>query len=254
MTINEQINYGEANAVQEKLEAVRRTATATPAAEQVYLAELKKSLQSAAACTGENAALTEAAAAFAKQSFKLSLAELRAKLDLTMIAAIAADYAIGCQGDLLIRLSSDLRRFKELTWGQRIIYGRKTLQTFPKAQALPGRENIILSSNFAAANVKVCSSITELFEYLLSLSAQDASADAHVAKKNIVIGGASLYHSLYPFSNNLDITFIDHVFPKADSYFPCFDKDFLMVATSDKQLDADGNIAYYYRQYCRKTC
>lgn len=226
---------------------------------------------------------------------------LRARLQLSMIAAVDANSAIGYQGDLLVRLKADLRRFRDLTWGQRIIYGRKTLATFPKGQALPGRENVVLSRGMRSCEtLKVCDSLEALFAYLLAVdelvaaeavpdvqdnfatqaatalkaasAVQDNSATradvplqaatlaeaatamqaARTGVKNIVIGGTSLYQALYPYTDTLELTEIQHAFPAADSYFPDFRADFELVAESEMQLDEASNLEYVYRTYKRK--
>ena len=46
------------------------------------------------------------------------------------IVAVDENWAIGCRGQLLFRISADLKRFKELTLGRPVILGRKTLSTF----------------------------------------------------------------------------------------------------------------------------
>ncbi len=60
------------------------------------------------------------------------------------IVAVAADNAIGRQGQLLCHLPADLKHFKTLTMGHSIIMGRRTFESFPKG-ALPGRQNIVIS-------------------------------------------------------------------------------------------------------------
>ena len=57
--------------------------------------------------------------------------------NLSMIVAAAEDGAIGRGGDLIWRISADLKRFKALTMGHSIIMGRKTRDSLPKG-ALPG--------------------------------------------------------------------------------------------------------------------
>ena len=63
------------------------------------------------------------------------------------IAAVDQNWAIGYKGNLLVHISEDMKNFRRLTSGKTVIYGRKTLETFPHAKPLPKRENIILSRN-----------------------------------------------------------------------------------------------------------
>ena len=63
---------------------------------------------------------------------------------ITIIAAVAANRAIGFENKLLYWLPNDLKRFKALTTGHTIIMGRRTLESLTKA-ALPNRRNVVLS-------------------------------------------------------------------------------------------------------------
>ena len=74
------------------------------------------------------------------------------------IVAVTSDYGIGLDGRLLTHISSDLKRFKEITLGGAVIYGRKTLETYPKQKALLGRVNLMLTRNreLSEPNIKRC--------------------------------------------------------------------------------------------------
>ena len=61
------------------------------------------------------------------------------------IAAADTENGLGFQGQLQFHIREDLRRFAALTRGHAVIYGRKTLETFPGGKPLKDRENIILS-------------------------------------------------------------------------------------------------------------
>ena len=60
-----------------------------------------------------------------------------------MIFACDMEGAIGKDGDLPWRQSSDLQHFKQVTMSKTIVMGRKTWDSLPKA--LPGRRNIVMS-------------------------------------------------------------------------------------------------------------
>ena len=48
-----------------------------------------------------------------------------------LIVNITPDWGIGFENRLLVSISADLRRFRELTTGKTVVLGRKTLATFP---------------------------------------------------------------------------------------------------------------------------
>ena len=65
-------------------------------------------------------------------------------MELNIIAAVAANRAIGYRNNMVYFIHEDLKRFKQLTTGHTVIMGRKTFHSLPKG-ALPNRRNIVLS-------------------------------------------------------------------------------------------------------------
>ena len=61
---------------------------------------------------------------------------------MNLIVAVDKNWAIGKDGDQLVYLSEDLKRFKSLTTGHPVILERKTLATFPGGRPLKGRRKI----------------------------------------------------------------------------------------------------------------
>lgn len=168
---------------------------------------------------------------------------------LTPVAAIDSNLGLGNKGDLLVRLKEDLQHFKTLTRHQRVIYGKNTLLTFPQAAPLPERENIILTDSeidypeSSAYSVKICHSLAELFAYLESVNTD---------LRNFVIGGASVYRQLLPYSDCLELTEIDHAFAQVDVYFPDFRRDFCLRTASEMHFDGKSGLNYRYCTYVRR--
>ena len=63
------------------------------------------------------------------------------------IVVVDANWAIGCGGDLLFSLPTDMRRFRSLTLNGTVILGRRTLDSFPGGKPLPKRRNIVITHN-----------------------------------------------------------------------------------------------------------
>ena len=61
-------------------------------------------------------------------------------MKISIIAAVAANRAIGLDNKLIYWLPDDLKRFKALTTGHTIVMGRNTYESLPKG-ALPNRRN-----------------------------------------------------------------------------------------------------------------
>ncbi len=130
---------------------------------------------------------------------------------LAIIAALAQNSSIGLNNQLPWHLPADLKHFKNLTLGKPIIMGRRTYESIGKA--LPGRRNIIVSSNtqFTAQDCEVVPSL----EAALSLTAHDPEV--------MVIGGAQLITTALPKADRLYLTFIHQDFP-GDCFFPDWDQ------------------------------
>ena len=64
---------------------------------------------------------------------------------LSLIVAMAENKIIGRNGGLPWHLSSDLRRFKQLTMGHHIVMGRKTFESI--GRLLPGRTSVVVTRN-----------------------------------------------------------------------------------------------------------
>ena len=141
---------------------------------------------------------------------------------MNMIAAVDQNWAIGKDGDQLVYIPEDLKRFKALTTGHPVILGRKTLATFPGGRPLKGRRNLILSRDpaFAPEGAEVFRDL----ETLLAAAPEDS----------FVIGGASVYAALLDRCDTAYVTKIEQSFPGADCFFPDLD------ARPDWRVEEEG--------------
>ena len=135
------------------------------------------------------------------------------KQQVTLIAVVARNGAIGVRGDQPFHISEDFKRFKALTMGKPIIMGRRTFEALPKG-ALPGRRNIVVSRNsdYQPAGVEVVASI------------EDALRLVHDAPEVMVIGGGQIYGQSMPLANRLELTVVDADVVDADTFFPHVDE------------------------------
>jgi dihydrofolate reductase len=164
------------------------------------------------------------------------------KPNLSIIVAVAENLAIGKNNDLLWHLSSDLKRFKKLTTGHPVVMGRRTWESLPK-RPLPGRRNIVFTQNtdFKADGAEVVHSVNSLFKVLKDY-------DDEV----FVMGGASIYQLLLPFTNRLYVTRVYREFD-GDVFFPVIDmSEFNLVSLSDPMFDEESGLDYAYEEYDRK--
>jgi dihydrofolate reductase len=111
------------------------------------------------------------------------------------VVAIARNGVIGNQGGLPWRLSSDLKRFKQLTMGHCLLMGRKTYESI--GRPLPGRQTIVLSRSGFRAPVPNVACVA---------SAEDVSALVEPGRKVMVVGGAQIYQATLPFCSEIWLT------------------------------------------------
>ncbi len=167
-----------------------------------------------------------------------------------MIAIVACDaeWGIGCDGCLQQRVSSDLRRFKALTMGKVVIYGRRTLDTFPGKKPLPGRINIVLRTRkeICKEGCEYAKNIEELMQRLRALK-QEGYHDNDF----IVIGGAMVYRQLLPYCDSVYVTQFAESYD-ADCWFPNLDKSPDWYLDSCGQWLEDNKIRFRYLTYRRQ--
>ena len=156
-----------------------------------------------------------------------------------LIVAVDQNWAIGKDGEQLLYLSQDLKRFKALTLGHAVILGRRTLSTFPGGRPLKGRRNLILSTTpgFAPEGGEVYPSLDAL------LAA--APADA------FVIGGESVYRALLDRCGTAYVTKILAQYP-ADRSFPDLDADPRWESGEESELLEETGVRFRYVTYRRR--
>lgn len=149
------------------------------------------------------------------------------------IVAVASDWAIGRQGDLLCHLPADMKHFKEVTMGHSIIMGRKTFESFPR-RPLPGRQNIVITrnANWQYPGVTVVHSLDEAI----------ASAETDIV---FIIGGAQVYEQALPRVDVLHLTQIRARWASADAFFPALNMD-QWQEVSREHHESDHRNAYEF--------
>ncbi len=125
----------------------------------------------------------------------------------TLVVAMAESRVIGRNGDLPWRLSSDLRRFKELTMGHCLLMGRKTMDSIGKA--LPGRQTIVLSRSGYQSDAPV--------QVAAGLDQVDALVEP--GRRVMVVGGAQIYALAMPRCSEMFITRVQAEVD-GDTFFP----------------------------------
>jgi dihydrofolate reductase len=137
---------------------------------------------------------------------------------ISLLVAMDEKRGIGKDGKLPWRLSSDMKRFRELTMGHHIIVGRKTFESIGKA--LPGRQTIVVTRN---PNHKSERYECEGCQFAGSVPAAIDLAEARGDSEAFVIGGADIYAQALAVADRVYLTEV-HAEVDADTFFPEFDR------------------------------
>ena len=155
------------------------------------------------------------------------------------IVAVCENGGIGKDNKLLVHIKKDLMRFKELTWGKTVVYGRNTLYSFPKQKTLPGRTNLVLSHSLEAyEGALIIHSLDELKRY----------AKNEKCEEIWVLGGASVYAQMMDFMDELYLTRVA-VLCDSDAFFPTLDKSWKCVEKSG--YDEENGMVFRFERWVR---
>jgi dihydrofolate reductase len=147
---------------------------------------------------------------------------------------VAADEAngIGKNNQLIWHIPDDLKRFKALTMGRKIIMGRKTYDSI--GRPLPGRDNIVVSRQHDL-QLPGCT-VVQTLEQAMALTLPDEEA--------FVIGGSEIYRQLLPLCKRLYLT---RVFSSndADAFFPEIDDSWLIEKISPR-FETESGLEYQF--------
>jgi dihydrofolate reductase len=155
---------------------------------------------------------------------------------------VAADErnGIGKNNQLLWHLPADLKHFRNITYGNAVIMGRKTFESIGKP--LPGRKNIIISSrrDLRIEGVEVVNSI-------------DQALDACRNNKEVfIIGGGNIFRQIINITDKIYYTLVHHRFD-ADVFFPELDPEKWEVLSVEKHSKDEKNpYDYTFINYIRK--
>lgn len=160
--------------------------------------------------------------------------------NISIIVAIAQNFAIGKNNELLFHLPNDLKRFKQITTGHPVIMGRNTLLSLPKG-ALPNRRNIIIS-DIPEEKFERCEMVSSI---------EDAASAVKYEQEAFIIGGGMIYRQFFPLAGKLYLTLVHRDFD-ADVYFPEIDYSEWEELFREDQTDEVNGFEYSYLNLKRK--
>lgn len=166
-------------------------------------------------------------------------------IPIALVAAVAKNGVIGRDNGLPWHLSSDLKRFKEVTIGKPLIVGRLNHEAI--GRPLPGRETIVMTRDrsFNEAGVHVAHDLAD------AMGLAEAIAEEMGANEIICAGGGEIYRLFMPKASRLRLTEVDAE-PDGDVFFPEFDDlHWREVFSEDHQRGPRDDHAFRYRDLVR---
>jgi dihydrofolate reductase len=159
---------------------------------------------------------------------------------ISIIVAIAENNAIGKNNDLLWHIPEDMKRFRQITIGHRIIMGKRTYESLPN-RPLKNRTNIVIS-DIRGDQYEGC---------VMAYSLQEAMDYCPEDEECFIIGGGMVYRQFLPLADRLYITRVHKSF-EADVFFPEIDPaDW--KETAREEGSGDGlDFTYSFITYDRK--
>ena len=187
-----------------------------------------------------------------------------------VVAVTGKNHAIGNGGKLLVHISDDLKRFKAITRGHPIIWGRKTYESI--GHPLPERTNIIITRNpdFKAEGCIVVPSLEEALQKAASLPPLQSSLVREVPRSSeaegvtslpaedggtpfikgdfptpeiFIGGGGEIYREALPYVDKLYLTIVESD-AQGDVFFPDWRKDFTKETFREKRFDEKTGLKY----------
>jgi len=162
---------------------------------------------------------------------------------ISIIAAVADNYAIGNLNKLPWHLPADLKHFRQLTTGHAVVMGKRTFESLPNGP-LPNRKNIVLTSIMSEG-------VNE--GYFEADSLEDVFYLTEKEENVFIIGGTSVYKQTFDKADTLYITWVHSIFV-ADTFFPEINfKEWNEVSREDFIADEKNPYPYSFSVYERKT-
>lgn len=207
------------------------------------------------------------------------------------IVSVDNNWAIGNQNNLLFNIKEDMARFKDVTMGKTIVYGRKTLESFPGMKPLPGRKNIVMTRDFnhleakslfaakyagffsekelsnpyfndaeyrasfdvrSNPDVKVPNNRTMIFWVENLRILLDAVEIIGDSENTIVCGGEQIYRLLLPYYDTVYVTKVNTEAPAHDATFPNLDEMYDWKVVEDEDWRSNGSYNFKFMTYMRK--
>jgi dihydrofolate reductase len=160
---------------------------------------------------------------------------------ISIIVAIAKNHAIGKDNNLLWHIPEDLKRFKRLTLGHKVIMGRRTYLSLPY-RPLKDRVNIVIT-DIPGESFEGC---------VMVYSIEEAIKLCKPDEESFIIGGAMVYKQFMEHADKLYITRVHKDF-EADTFFPRIEPEIWDEQARIESSDPAASLPYSFINYIRKN-
>ncbi|HEX2859556.1 MAG TPA: dihydrofolate reductase [Alphaproteobacteria bacterium] len=160
--------------------------------------------------------------------------------DIVLIAAMAQNRIIGAAGGLPWHLPNDLKRFKAMTMGKAVIFGRTTWEGI--GRELPGRHVIVLSTTPGYQPPHGAHGVASV-EEALALAARLVPG-----QPVMIAGGAKVYELFLPLATQIELTRINADYD-GDTLFPLYNEAGWVVKAAEQH---EGSPPFSYLTYRRQ--
>ena len=160
----------------------------------------------------------------------------------SFIVAVSENNVIGKANKLPWHLPTDMKYFKNVTWGMPVIMGRKSYEAL--GEPLKGRKNIVITRNkdWKADGVQTVPTVDKA----ITVAAQ---ADA---KEIFIIGGGEIFRAALPSADRIYLTLVHGTFD-GDAFFPELKQDeWKLVSSVDREADEKNAYALSFQLWKRK--
>lgn len=156
---------------------------------------------------------------------------------ISAIVATAKNGVIGKKGGLPWYLPAELAHFKEVTMGHPVIMGRRTHESI--GRALPGRYNLVITSNREYQAAKGVEVVGSLDEALKIAKTKDGG------EETFIIGGEQVYKAAMPELNRIYLTKVNAKI-KGDKFFKFNEAEWKQVSSQKNKADSKNQYDYEF--------
>lgn len=148
-----------------------------------------------------------------------------------IVVATSNNGVIGKDNKLLWKQSEDLKRFKSLTLGQKVVMGRKTYESIGKP--LPNRDNYVITRSLN--EIEGCK-VLKSFEEVNKLEGDI-----------FIIGGGEIYEKFITFADEIYLTIID-CDVDGDTFFNLDFNEWIEISSESFKKDDKNEYNYTFKK------